>query len=101
MSPLSTSPKADQLLACSVPAGFWGAEGMEKGGGRETARREKMGKGNKVKGWGMKRKGSKGKGREEEEKAKGRREGGSKREQFCAVVIFPGFHQLLIARSRY
>jgi len=45
MSPLSTSPKADQLLACSVPAGFWGAEGREKGGGKGDGEEGKDGKG--------------------------------------------------------
>jgi len=51
------NPKANRLLAYSVPTGFWGEEGKGKREGRErekreTANREKTGKGNEVKGRG-------------------------------------------------
>jgi len=75
------NPKANRLLAYSVPTGFWGEEGKGKREGRErekreTASREKTGKGNEVKGRGQEKKMVKGKGREEVVKAKGRRERG-------------------------
>ena len=67
MSPLC--PKAaDRLLACSIPAGYWGEEVKRKLKGKAKGRK------------GNGEKGKKGKGREEEWKGK---------EEFCAVVIFP------------
>jgi len=68
MSPLC--PKAaDRLLACSIPAGYWGEEVKGKLEGKAKGRK------------GNGEKGKKGKGREEEWKGK---------EEFCAVSTAHG-----------